>query len=130
MEWVEITAKTVDEAQELALDQLGVDEQDAEFEVLEEPKAGFFGRSAPRPGSGPGWRPTRCGPRSNGAPAAAGRKDRTDDRRRRAGPGAGGPPMLRPLPAPPPAPAAGTPGSQDGAGGGRAIGGTRHERRP
>lgn len=44
MEWVEITAKTVDEARELALDQLGVDEQDAEIEVVEEPKTGFFGK--------------------------------------------------------------------------------------
>lgn len=44
MEWVEITAKTVDEARELALDQLGVDDQDAEIEVIEEPKAGLFGR--------------------------------------------------------------------------------------
>jgi spoIIIJ-associated protein len=44
MEWVEITAKTVEEARELALDQLGVDDQDAEVEVMEEPKAGLFGR--------------------------------------------------------------------------------------
>lgn len=44
MEWVEITAKSVDDAKELALDQLGVDEHDAEFEVLEEPKPGLFGR--------------------------------------------------------------------------------------
>lgn len=44
MEWVEIAAKTVDEARDLALDQLGVDEQDAEIEVLEEPKQGFFGK--------------------------------------------------------------------------------------
>ncbi|HVT76700.1 MAG TPA: RNA-binding cell elongation regulator Jag/EloR [Acidimicrobiales bacterium] len=44
MEWVEITAKTVEEAKELALDQLGVDADEAEFEVLEEPKAGLFGR--------------------------------------------------------------------------------------
>jgi spoIIIJ-associated protein len=44
MEWVEITAKTVEEAKERALDQLGVDVDDAEFEVLEEPKAGLFGR--------------------------------------------------------------------------------------
>ena len=35
MEWVETTAKTVEEAKELALDQLGVDEADAEFEVIE-----------------------------------------------------------------------------------------------
>jgi spoIIIJ-associated protein len=44
MEWVEITAKTIDEAKERALDQLGVDVDEAEFEVLEEPKAGLFGR--------------------------------------------------------------------------------------
>jgi spoIIIJ-associated protein len=45
MEWVETTGKTVDEAKELALDQLGVDENEAEFELLEEPKTGLFGRS-------------------------------------------------------------------------------------
>ncbi|HUP75012.1 MAG TPA: RNA-binding cell elongation regulator Jag/EloR [Acidimicrobiales bacterium] len=44
MEWVEVTGRTVEEAKELALDRLGVDERDAEFEVIEEPRAGFFGR--------------------------------------------------------------------------------------
>ncbi len=44
MEWVEITGKTMDEAKELALDQLGVDLDEAEFEILDEPKAGLFGR--------------------------------------------------------------------------------------
>lgn len=44
MEWVEVTAKTIEEAKDAALDQLGVDEADAEFEVLEEPKGGLFGR--------------------------------------------------------------------------------------
>jgi spoIIIJ-associated protein len=44
MEWVETTAKTVDEAREAALDQLGVGAEDAEFDVLEEPKPGLFGR--------------------------------------------------------------------------------------
>jgi len=44
MEWVETTGRTVEEAKDRALDQLGVDEQDAEFEVLEEPKLGLFGR--------------------------------------------------------------------------------------
>jgi len=43
VEWVEVTAKTVEDAKEMALDQLGVDESDAEFEVMEEPKAGLFG---------------------------------------------------------------------------------------
>lgn len=44
MEWVETTGRTVEEAKDAALDQLGVDESDAEFEVLEEPKSGLFGR--------------------------------------------------------------------------------------
>jgi len=45
MEWVETTGKTIEEAKDAALDQLGVDEQDAEFEVLEEPRTGLFGRT-------------------------------------------------------------------------------------
>ncbi len=39
-----MTGRSVDEARELALDELGVDESDAEFEVLETPKQGLFGR--------------------------------------------------------------------------------------
>jgi spoIIIJ-associated protein len=45
MEWVEITGRTVAEAKDAALDQLGVDTEDAEFEVLEEPSKGLFGRT-------------------------------------------------------------------------------------
>lgn len=45
MEWVETTASTIEEAKNIALDQLGVAEDDAEFEILEEPKAGLFGRT-------------------------------------------------------------------------------------
>ena len=45
MEWVETTGKTIEEAKELALDQLGVDASEAEFETLEEPKSGLFGRT-------------------------------------------------------------------------------------
>lgn len=45
MEWVEISAKTIEEAKDRALDRLGVDERDAEFEILEEPRVGIFGRS-------------------------------------------------------------------------------------
>jgi len=44
MEWVETTGKTVEDAKEAALERLGVLEEDAEVEVLEEPKAGLFGR--------------------------------------------------------------------------------------
>ena len=45
MEWVEITAATIDDAKAIALDRLGVDDVDAEFEVIKEPKAGLFGRT-------------------------------------------------------------------------------------
>ena len=44
MEWVETTGRTVEEAKDAALDQLGVDETDAEFVVLSEPRPGLFGR--------------------------------------------------------------------------------------
>lgn len=44
MEWVETTAKTLDAAREAALDQLGVAADEAEFDVLEEPRPGLFGR--------------------------------------------------------------------------------------
>src|SRR5207302_8114745 len=44
VEWVETTGRTIEEAKDAALDQLGVDEQDAEFEVLEDAKLGLFGR--------------------------------------------------------------------------------------
>ncbi len=44
MEWLEIRAATLENAKEQALEHLGVDESDAEFEVLSEPKTGLFGR--------------------------------------------------------------------------------------
>ena len=44
MEWVVTTAPSVDEARERALDELGIDESEAEFEVLETPEPGLFGR--------------------------------------------------------------------------------------
>jgi spoIIIJ-associated protein len=45
VEWVETTGKTLDEAKDAALDQLGVTEDETEFEVLSEPKPGLFGRT-------------------------------------------------------------------------------------
>ena len=44
MEWVETTARRIEEAKDKALDQLGVAEDDAEFEIFDEPKPGLFGR--------------------------------------------------------------------------------------
>lgn len=43
MEWIVTEARTVADAKEAALDQLGVDEREAEFEVLAEPQRGLLG---------------------------------------------------------------------------------------
>ena len=104
MEWVEVTGKTVDEAKDAALDQLGVDESDAEFELVGEPKAGLFGLlraqarvrarvlpAAVRPkveGRGRG-RPPRAGGGGGGA-EATGRLDDIGASTRRAGAGGRG----------------------------------------
>lgn len=50
MEWIEATGKDVDEAKESALDILGVEESEIEFEVLEEGRPSFlgFGRRSAR----------------------------------------------------------------------------------
>jgi spoIIIJ-associated protein len=48
MDWIEVTARTVDDAKELALDRLGVVEDELEFEVLDEPRGGLFRRSDAR----------------------------------------------------------------------------------
>src|SRR3954467_15429762 len=77
MEWVETTGRTLEEAKESALDQLGVDEQDAEFEVLEEPKSGLFGRLRSEARVRARVRPTRPRP-----------KEERRDRQRRGGGGA------------------------------------------
>lgn len=45
MDWIEVTARTFEEAKDQLLDRLGVAEDEAEFEVTEEPKPGLFGRS-------------------------------------------------------------------------------------
>ncbi|MCL6095832.1 MAG: Jag N-terminal domain-containing protein [Actinobacteria bacterium] len=43
MEWVEVSGRTIEEAKLIALEKLGVLEEDAEFVVLSEPKSGLFG---------------------------------------------------------------------------------------
>lgn len=45
MEWVETTAKTVEAAKDAALDRLGVAADEAEFDIVEEPRPGLFGRT-------------------------------------------------------------------------------------
>ncbi|MFL6205237.1 MAG: RNA-binding cell elongation regulator Jag/EloR [Acidimicrobiales bacterium] len=78
MEWVETTGKTVEEAKDAALDQLGVDEQDAEFEVVEEPRTGLFGRTRGEARVRARVRPTQPRPKverrdRRGRPAKGGR---------------------------------------------------------
>ena len=54
MEWVEVTAKSVESAKELALDRLGIGVDDAEFDVVEEPRPGCSDGCAAKPACEPG----------------------------------------------------------------------------
>ena len=116
MEWVETTAKTIEQAVDRALDQLGVDEDDIEYEIVAEPKQGLFGRvksearirARVKPLSRE--KPIERRPRRKGGPATrrrettgadAGRRPSTDSpsrsskRRRRRRSGGGGRPPER-----------------------------------
>ena len=66
MEWVVTSGRTIEEATEHALDQLGVDEQDAEVEVVQDAQKGLFGRLRAE-AQVRGVRPTAPGPRPSGA---------------------------------------------------------------
>jgi spoIIIJ-associated protein len=81
MEWVETTGRTIEEAKNAALDRLGVVEDDAEFEIIEEPRVGLFGRQRGEARVRARVRPTTPRPkverrdrkkRSDGKPAAGG----------------------------------------------------------
>jgi len=65
VEWVETTGRTVAEAKDAALDRLGIDETDAEFEVLEEPRMGLFGRLRAEARVRARVRPTQPRPKEN-----------------------------------------------------------------
>ena len=43
MEWIEVSARTLEDARELALDRLGVVADELEYEVIDEPRGGLFG---------------------------------------------------------------------------------------
>ncbi|MDW3215376.1 MAG: RNA-binding cell elongation regulator Jag/EloR [Ilumatobacteraceae bacterium] len=88
---METTAKTVAEAQDVALDQLGVAADEAEFEVLEEPKSGLFGRVRGEARVRARVKPTAVrpkqerrqrgkGPKRDGAKKSGGRSKSNDDR--------------------------------------------------
>ena len=84
MEWVETTGRTIDAALDAALDELGVDEEDVEFEVVQEPKSGVLGlgrsdariraRVKPLSREKPGERQRRRGGRKEGGPRSRGSK--------------------------------------------------------
>lgn len=135
MEWVETTGKTVEEAKDAALDQLGVDEQDAEFEVVEEPRTGLFGRTRGEARVRARVRPTQPRPkveRRDRKGRGGGRGPRSGERARPNAPrGKDGPARERSRPAAPSPTAAPVPDgtardrSGDPAHGARSTGGER-----
>ena len=86
MEWVETTGRTIAEALDAALDELGVDEDDVEYEVLEQPKSGFLGRL----GSSEGRIRARVKPISREKPGERQRRKGRGTSRPRAGGNGGG----------------------------------------
>ena len=74
MDWVETTGKSIDEATDRALAHLGVHRDDAEVEILEEPKAGLFGRIRGEARVRARVRP--AGPRPKRSRRSGGREDR------------------------------------------------------
>jgi spoIIIJ-associated protein len=82
MEWVETTGRTVEEAKDAALDQLGVDEQDAEFDVVEEPRTGLFGRTRGEARVRARVRPTQPRPKVERRGRSGGRGPKSGDRSR------------------------------------------------
>jgi spoIIIJ-associated protein len=85
VEWVETTAKTVEQAKELALDQLHVDEADAEFEILETPRPGLFGRMRGEARVRARVRPIQPRPKVERRDRRRGRRGRGDEDAQRAG---------------------------------------------
>jgi spoIIIJ-associated protein len=93
MEWIVTTGKTVAEAVEAALDELGVDEADIEYEVLEESKRGFLSRLG---GGSPARIKARVKPLSREKPDRRRRSGSRDRDRERKGGGDGGERAPRP----------------------------------
>lgn len=97
MQWVETTGKSIEEAKNLALDQLGVGEDETEFEIIEEPRSGLFGRVKGEARVRARIRPTAVRPklerrdrkrgREQGEHAASGQRPDTVDSARSSGPG-------------------------------------------
>jgi spoIIIJ-associated protein len=84
MDWIEVTARTVDDAKELALDRLGVVEDELEFEVVDEARRGLFGV-----GRGDARIRARVKPISREKPSDRKRRRRPNERSPRSGQGGG-----------------------------------------
>jgi spoIIIJ-associated protein len=85
MDWIEVTARSVDDAKELALDRLGVVEDELEFEVVDEPRKGLFGV-----GRGDARIRARVKPLSREKPSDRKRRRRPNERSSRGGQGGSG----------------------------------------
>ena len=92
MEWIVTTGKTVAEAVEAALDELGVDEVDIEYEVIEESKRGFLSRLG---GGSPARIRARVKPLSREKPDRRRRSGGRERDRKSGGDGADRPPRQR-----------------------------------
>jgi spoIIIJ-associated protein len=86
MDWIEVTARTVDDAKELALDRLGVVEDELEYEIVDEPRKGLFGIAR-----GDARIRARVKPLSREKPSDRKRRRRPNERSSRGGPGGAGP---------------------------------------
>jgi spoIIIJ-associated protein len=85
MDWIEVTARTVDEAKELALDRLGVVEDELEYEVVDEARRGLFGIAR-----GDARIRARVKPLSREKSSDRKRRRRPNERSQRGGQGGGG----------------------------------------
>ena len=79
MQWVVTTGRSVEEAKERALDALGIDEDDLEFEVVAEPSSSLFGLRTTEASVRARVRPTRPRPKVD----RRNRRHKRDGRRRR-----------------------------------------------
>jgi spoIIIJ-associated protein len=84
MDWIEVTARTVDDAKELALDRLGVVEDELEYEVVDEARKGLFGIAR-----GDARIRARVKPISREKPSDRKRRRRPNERTARGGQGGG-----------------------------------------
>jgi spoIIIJ-associated protein len=91
VEWVVTSGRTIEEAIEHALDQLGVDEQDAEVEIVQDAQKGLFGRLRAEAQVRARVRPTSPRPKVDRRERRRGeRRGRDGGRTRKAGAGSSG----------------------------------------